>query len=117
MKNELTITGINIILEMVEEIIRDIGDKSFEEFEADNLLVRATCFTLIQIGDSLAVISKKLNDLYPEVPWEYAKDMPNFILHDFHHIHTHAVYNTASYDMPRLRDMLIQIKVDLMHQV
>ena len=48
MTNSKTLPRIDTILKHIQTIKNDVGNKTLEEFQKSDLLVRATCFSLVQ---------------------------------------------------------------------
>ena len=51
MKEETLIVRVDTLIKFIDTAINDVGTKSLEEFGESDLLVRGTCFCLIQIGE------------------------------------------------------------------
>ena len=111
--DEVLIHRIDLLLKHIDEVIDDIKDKSLEDFSASNLLVRATCFSIVQIGEQLRVLRKKIGTLYPNVPWDESVSMRNFVVHDYSRIDVAQVYKTATEDIPPLKDLFVGIKTNI----
>ena len=50
MDKELIYLRIGTIIKHIDSITSDLKDKNLEEFKKSDLYVRATCFSLMQIG-------------------------------------------------------------------
>lgn len=69
-------------------------------------------FSIVQIGEQMSKLENILKDKYPEIPWEYAKGMRNFIVHDYDNVDSKLVYNTIKNDLPKLLKSFLKIKKD-----
>ena len=101
---------IDLLLKHCDEVISDTESKSLEEFSTSNLQVRATCFSIVQIGEQLRVLKKKIGDMFPNVPWDESVSMRNFVVHDYSRVDVAQVYKVAVEDVPPLKDIFIVIK-------
>lgn len=70
---------MDFLLKQISLIKHDLANKSYEEFEKSDLLVRATAFSLAQIGEQMNKLDKVFKDHYPELPWGDARRMRNII--------------------------------------
>ena len=113
--DEVLVHRIDLLLKHTNEIINDVGNKTFEEFSSSNLLVRATCFSIVQIGEQLRELSKKIRTLYPEVPWDEGIAMRNFVVHEYVRIDVPQVYKTAKEDIPMIKDTFTKIRSELIN--
>ena len=113
MINEKTQHRIETILKHIKTIKNDVGDKTLEEFQQSDLLVRATCFSLVQIGEHMAKLEDKIGSDYPNLPWRKAKNMRNLIVHVYNHVKGEVIYNTIQTDLEELNDALTLVKNEL----
>ena len=107
---------INFLLKQIERVENDLVDKSYEEFEKSDLLVRATSFSIMQVGEQLNRLYDKLGIEYPNVPWGKAIGMRNIIVHVYAEVDAKQVYEVATKDLPTLKESFIQIKNDLQNK-
>lgn len=101
------------IIDHINKVLNDTSKIDYSYFIESDLLIRATCFSVAQIGEQMSKLENALKDKYPEIPWKYAKGMRNFIVHDYDNVDTKLVYNTVKNDLPKLLDFFIKIKEDI----
>ena len=108
------------ILQRVDSIIKfigvatnDVGSKTLEEFSKSDLLVRATCFSLVQIGEHMNKIENELGSKYPNIPWDKAIKMRNLIVHVYNVVKSEPVYWTVKNDLPSLRESFVEVKCNI----
>ncbi len=104
---------INTLLKHIDEVLNDLQNVSFDEFEKSSLLQRATSFSISQIGEIMVKLQELLQEKYQNLPWKDARRMRNFIVHDYVNIEIEDVYNTAKNDLPLLKNAFEQIREDL----
>ena len=80
------------------------------DFEKSDLLVRATAFSVSQIGERISKLEAIFGEKYPDVPWKEAKYMRNMIVHDYGSVNVKVIYSTAKNDLPILKEKLLLIK-------
>ena len=79
--DELLIDRIDTLLDHIEKIDNDIKGMSFEDFCKSDMLIRATCFSLSQIGEQMINLERHFKKANLSIPWKYARDMRNIIVH------------------------------------
>lgn len=75
--------------------------------------MRATAFSLMQIGEQMNKLESLFRDSYPDLPWKDARDMRNIIVHVYSKVDADQVYSTATKDLKILKENFELIKKDL----
>ena len=83
-----------------------LGDATLSEFAENELLKRAVCMTVINIGELIKNTSDELRSAHREVPWKAAAGMRDIAAHKYQTLRMEDVYNTAKIDFAELRSML-----------
>lgn len=73
----------------------DLNDVSYEEFVKNDVLVRATSFSILQIGELMGKLEQKIGKDYPDLPWRESKSMRNVLVHDYENADPEIIYKTA----------------------
>ena len=113
MDRELLINRIDSVLEHIRLVLNDTNDLSVNEIKESSLLLRATCFSIAQIGETMNQIEKELSTKYCDLPWIGARRMRNVIVHDYDGIDIEQVYSVIHDDLPILETAFLQVKEDL----
>ena len=80
---------------------------SLEDFQNDPMLVEATVFNLMQIGElAKEELSDPAKEAIRTVPWHQLYGMRNRIVHGYSGISLGIVWDTVREDIPKLRDEL-----------
>ena len=111
--DEKIIIRINSILNHIDEVTDDLKPITFEEFEKSTLYMRATSFSIALIGEQMINLQSKIGNDYPNLPWLRARGMRNFIVHDYDSVDPIEVYQTATKDLPELKEALLKVKMEL----
>ena len=111
--DDITLYRINSLLEHVDLVLNDTNGKSIEDFKENSILLRATCFSIAQIGEMLNQLEKALSLKYQNLPWTDSRRMRNIIIHDYGKTDIEQVYSTIRNDLPNLKVAFITIKNDL----
>lgn len=83
------------------------GCNSLEDFQNDSMLVEATVFNLMQIGElAKEELSDSAKAAIKTIPWHQLYGMRNRIVHGYSGINLRIVWDTVQEDIPKLRDEL-----------
>ena len=114
MDKDLLICRIDSLLEHIDLVLSDTKGLTAEEIEKSSLLLRATCFSVTQIGETMNQLEKELSSKYENLPWIEARRMRNIIVHDYRGTDIEQVLSTINNDLPNLKTAFLSIKSDLM---
>ena len=103
---------IESILKHIDSITNDLKDKNLEEFQKSDLYVRATCFSLMQIGEQLTHLHKIIGNDYPDIPWSEAIKLRTLIVHIYNKVNASRIYDIAKKDLKPLRNEILKIQID-----
>ena len=103
---------IDSLLEHIDLVLNDTKGLSVDEIKESNLLLRATCFSIAQIGEMMNQLEKSLAKEFPDLPWTDARRMRNIIVHDYGRADVEQIYSTISNDLPVLKKAFLAIKDD-----
>lgn len=113
MTEKHTILRVDTVIKFIDTAINDVGTKSLKEFGESDLLVRGTCFCIVQITEQMNNLEKELSKDYPNVPWDKAVKMRNLIVHVYNKVKYEPVYWTVKNDLPALRQSFVEIRNNL----
>ena len=105
---------IRVLLNNIYTVMSDLQGKTMEQFAESDLLVRATCFSIVQVGEQMIQLEKKLKNNYPNIPWEESRKLRNLIVHIYHKVDADQIYDTAVTDLPPLKEEFLKIRNDLL---
>ena len=104
---------IDAILKHIDQVLIDVDGLTADELAQKDLLLRATCFSIAQIGEMMNQLEKSLGGKYWNLPWVGARRMRNLIIHDYGHADVEQVYSTICNDLPHLKTAFLAIRNDL----
>jgi uncharacterized protein with HEPN domain len=88
----------------IERIGRHLAGRSFEQFEADQLLVDAVERCLQRITEaSIRIGAARMAQIAPDVPFGEVRGLGNILRHDYEKIDLATVWDTVRHDLPALR--------------
>lgn len=111
--DKVLVYRIENLIEHIDLILNDTKDVPFEDLVRNSLLLRATCFSIAQVGEMMIQLEKHLSQKYPDLPWQSARRMRNVIVHDYRGTNLDAVYNTIYNNLPELKDSFLEILKEL----
>lgn len=97
------LSEIDIALDMIHNI-------DFEQFNENEILKRAVCMTVINIGELVKSISSELRLQYKSIPWKAIAGFRDIAAHKYQTLHMEDVYKTVIDDFPELRKNINDIK-------
>lgn len=96
------ISEIEIALEMIEK-------KTFEDFDKSELLKRAMCMTVINIGELVKALTEDFRLEHKEIPWKSIAGFRDIAAHKYQTLHMQDVYHTVINDFPELKNNIGKI--------
>ena len=88
------------------KIEKYIGQKSFEEFVADDLVYDAVMRQLTILGEAANSVSKGIREQYPDVSWFEIVGLRNRLMHEYSNVEDDIVWGTFVNDLPVLKQQL-----------
>ena len=106
---------VQILQKIIQEI--DIADemmkeKSLEDFKNNEMLKRAVCMTVINIGELIKNITDETKQKNKQVPWKAAAGFRDIAAHKYQTLKMEDVYQTVIQDFPELRKLLLNILME-----
>ncbi len=96
------VSELEIALEMIE-------GKSFEDFDKSELLKRAMCMTVINIGELVKALTEDFRLEHNKVPWKSIAGFRDIAAHKYQTLHMQDVYYTVVNDFKELKSNIKEI--------
>lgn len=112
--DDRTLLRIDTLLKHIDQIFDDIKNTSVEDLKKSNLLLRAVCFSIAQIGEMMSQLQEGLGEKYWKLPWYPAKKMRNIIVHDYGGTDVEQIYSTIRDDLPNLKKAFLAVRNDIL---
>lgn len=113
MKVEGDRARLSHILESAGLISEWLARVDKEHFFADIMLQEAVIRRLEVIGEGAKNISQQLKKKYPNVPWKVMAGMRDILIHEYFGVDLEEVWNTATKDIPELKQQIEAILEEL----
>lgn len=112
--DDRTLLRVDTLLKHIDQIFDDTANISIDELESSNLLLRAVCFSMAQVGEMMSQLREKLGEKYWKLPWYPAIKMRNIIVHDYDGTDVEQVYSTIRDDLPDLKKAFLAVRNDIL---
>jgi uncharacterized protein with HEPN domain len=97
------------ILYAIAKIERYTEGRSFETFRSDDMVVDATVWNLVVVGEAAANVPIEVQRRYPDVAWIRMRGMRNVAVHRYFELDLDVVWDTVQSDLPLLVTQLHEI--------
>lgn len=101
-----------ILIKIIDELdvaLDMIADKDFDIFDSDEILKRAMCMTVINIGELVKALSKDFRLEHKQIPWKSIAGFRDIAAHKYQTLHMKDVYHTVTNDFTELKNNIKQI--------
>lgn len=86
-----------------------VGNSGLDEFIGNEMLKRAVCMTVINIGELVKNLSEEVREQYKQIPWRSIAGFRDIAAHKYQTLKMSDVYQTVIQDFPQLQNELNQI--------
>lgn len=106
MKINKNIFRLEHILESIEKIEYIATNLSYEDYLEDWIKQDAIIRNFEIIGEAIANLDDEIKAKNPDVEWKLAKDMRNFLVHEYFKVDFKAVWDTINIHLPKLKEQI-----------
>ena len=96
------LSELDIALDMIKDI-------DFESFDTNEILKRAVCMTVINIGELVKSLSEEFRSEHKTIPWKSIAGFRDIAAHKYQTLHMQDVYITVVNDFPELKGNINKI--------
>lgn len=94
--NEQDEIRLKHMLDAAREVKSFIEGHTREDFDTNQMLVRAISMSIGIIGEAASRVSPDLQKSYPEIPWPQITGMRNRIIHAYFEVNLDILWETAT---------------------
>jgi uncharacterized protein with HEPN domain len=91
------------IIEYSNRVSQFIQGVSLDDFTSENLIYYAVMKNVEVVGEAAFMLTKAFKAAHPETPWKMIESMRHILVHDYVHVISETLYDTAVNDIPKLR--------------
>lgn len=103
-----------ILIKIIDELDIALGmieGKDFDTFNNDEILRRAMCMTVINIGELVKALSNDFRTENKQIPWKSIAGFRDIAAHKYQTLHMEDVYHTVTNDFEELKGNINKILV------
>jgi uncharacterized protein with HEPN domain len=100
---------IQDILDAVTSIEQRTVEMTFEQFAADQTIVKSVLYDFIIIGEASANIPADFQSQYCQIPWRLMSDMRNIMAHEYFQVNLIYTWRTIQNNFPSLKLQLLDL--------
>ncbi|MDJ0904170.1 MAG: DUF86 domain-containing protein [Xenococcus sp. MO_188.B8] len=97
------------ILDAVTSIEQRTAGMTFENFAANETIVKSVLYDFIIIGEASANIPAEIQFRYSQIPWRLMSDMRNIMAHEYFQVNLMLTWRTIKKNLPSLRLQLLDL--------
>ena len=97
------------ILEAVMSIEQGTAGMTFEQFAANETMVKSVLYDFIIIGEASANIPGEIQSRYSQIPWRLMSDMRNIMAHEYFQVNLMLTWRTIQNNLPSLKLQLLDL--------
>jgi len=94
------------ILESIDYIVDFIRGMNFEDFKTDMMLRFAIIKNIEIIGEASYMLSNKLREQHPEIPWRKIINSRHILVHGYYQIKLEIIWEIVQKDLLPLREQI-----------
>lgn len=96
-------------LKSVRKILQYTSEVNFEKFAQDDIMTDAVLMQFVNLGEKFGALSVEFKMSHPHLPYREAKDMRNYIAHQYDGVNKRTVWMTVQEIIPPLESQLLKI--------
>ena len=102
MSKLLNSTRLEHILEAAERVAQRMPDIPLVDFLADEDLQDIALRRFMVIGEAASHVSSEVKAQFPQVDWQAARTMRNFVAHEYFRVDLTSVWDSVNHIVPML---------------
>ena len=97
------------ILDAITSIEQRTAGMRFENFAANETIVKSVLYDFIIIGEASANITEEIKSRYSQIPWRLMNDMRNIMAHEYFQVNLMLTWRTIQKNLPSLKLQLLEL--------
>jgi uncharacterized protein with HEPN domain len=107
---------IDDMIEAIDEIRRATADMSFEQFQRDWVLRKATERGIEIISEASRHLPDELKSRHPYARWRHVAGIGNVLRHEYHRVEEQIVWTVVRDELPALKVHLEAMRAEIEHE-
>ena len=100
---------IRDMLEAADYIISFVEGLTYEQFFADKIRYFAVMKNVEILGEAANMLTEEFRVAHSEIPWKQVIKMRHVLVHGYSNILPEILWETATQDVPQLKDLLLKL--------
>ena len=100
------------VLDAIEKIERYTAGLTFDQFEANEMVLDAVVRNLEIIGEATRYIPATLRERYTQIEWSRVVGFRNIVIHTYFAVDVEIVWTIATQRLAELKDVLTEMLLD-----
>ena len=100
---------IKKIVQEIEIASNMMRGKSLEDFTDDEMLKRAVCMTVINIGELVKNVTDETRQKNSQIPWKEVAGFRDIAAHKYQTLKMGDVFQTVTSDFEELKQLLLDV--------
>ena len=96
------------IVQDIDTIKKHLNNETYEQFLADDIVIDAIMFRLVQLIENIKNISEQFKSSHLEIPWSKIIGFRNKLVHEYGKTDYSVVYQIITNDLDMLSDLFKQ---------
>jgi uncharacterized protein with HEPN domain len=97
------------IVNAVNSIEQHTAKMTYEEFAANEIVVKSVLYDFIIIGEASRNIPAEIQSCYAQIPWRLMNDMRNIVAHEYFQVNLMLTWRTIQNNLSPLRLQLLDL--------
>lgn len=94
------------IIEYSNRVTQFLQGVSLEKFTSNSLVYYAVMKNVEVVGEAAFMLTKAFKVAHPETPWKMIESMRHILVHDYAHVISETLYDTAVNSIPEFENKL-----------
>lgn len=114
--NQKDILRLKHVLDSISEIENYTSNINLDKFINNSMMIDASIRHLEIIGEASNHLSEIIKSTYKTVEWRQIIGFRNLLIHEYFSVDVNLVWHVIQFDMPHLKQTIIEIIEDLTEQ-
>ena len=97
------------IINAINSIEQRTAKMTYEEFAANETVVKSVLYDFIVIGEASRNIPAEIQSRYAQIPWRLSSDLRNIVAHEYFQVNLTLIWRTIQNNLSPLKLQLLDL--------